>query len=52
MEDEIEEILRNSHKQGEKIAISNLRHNPRGEAKVIDEETLTRLKNVWMYVLS
>lgn len=36
MEDEIEEILKNSNKQGEKIAISNLRHKPRGEAKVVD----------------
>lgn len=37
MEDEIEEILNNSKKQGEKIAIANLRHKPRGEAKIIDE---------------
>jgi hypothetical protein len=37
MEDEIEEILNNTNKQGEKIAIGNLRHRPRGDNKVIDE---------------
>ena len=46
MEDEIEEILKNTNKQGEKIAINNLRHKPKVDARVVDEETIARLKNV------
>ena len=46
MEDEIEEILKNSHKQGERIAIANLRHRSKGDTRIVDEETINKLKSL------
>jgi hypothetical protein len=37
MDDQIEEILKNSNKQGERIPIANLRHKPKDNSKIVDE---------------